>query len=59
MIGLYFVFSFWNFSWLPLVNILIKSVVVSFLYLVLIKKIHISEDLNLLAAKFLQKNKNP
>ena len=58
VIGLFFVFSFWNFSFHPVINIILKSIVISALYLITIKRIAISEDLNLLAAKFLGKNKN-
>lgn len=58
VIGLFFVFSFWNFSFQPVINIILKSIVISALYLITIKRIAISEDLNLLAAKFLGKNKN-
>lgn len=59
VIGMFIVFSFWNFSFHPIVNILIKSIIISFCYLVLIKKIKISEDLNLLITKLFVKNKNP
>jgi O-antigen/teichoic acid export membrane protein len=59
VVGMFFVFNFWNFSFHPLVNIVLKCLVISSFYLILIKKMHISEDLNLLVAKFFRKNKNP
>jgi len=50
-------FYFWTFSFHPILNIVLKSILVGILYLFLIKKLHISKDINSLVAKYLALNK--
>jgi len=52
ILALFLLFNFWNFSFHPLLNILIKCCVVGGLYFVLVKKLKISEDINMLLGKF-------
>ena len=53
VLGLFLVFYFWNFSFHPLVNIILKCLIISAIYIILIKKLKISEDINELLTKFL------
>lgn len=46
-------FYFWNFSFHPLLNIILKCVIIGVIYLVLIKKMRISKDINSLISKYL------
>lgn len=50
-------FYFWNFSFNPLVNIILKGVLISIIYLILIKRFKISEELNAMAALMFKKGK--
>jgi len=53
VIGLIFIaFYFWNFNFHPLLNIVLKCIIICVLYLVIIKKIKISEDINGLFEKY-------
>jgi O-antigen/teichoic acid export membrane protein len=45
---LFFTFYYWNFNFHPIINIGIKSLLISGLYLFIIKKLKISKDLNTL-----------
>jgi O-antigen/teichoic acid export membrane protein len=45
-------FYFWNFSFHPLVNIGLNCILISGLYLLLIKKVAVSTDINLLIKKY-------
>ncbi len=51
--GIFTLFYFWNFSFNPLINIALKSLIIVFLYLVLIKKTTISKDINDLIYRYL------
>ncbi len=51
--GLFIAFYFWNFTFYPLINIVIKSVIITVLYSVFIKKLHISKDINSLVSRYL------
>ena len=50
--AIYFVINFWNFSLNPLLSIFIKGAIITSVYLVVIKRLHISEDLNKLFSKY-------
>ncbi|NOR28323.1 MAG: oligosaccharide flippase family protein [Lutibacter sp.] len=49
---IFIAFYFWNFNFHPLLNILLKCIVISVLYIMIIKKIKISEDINGLFEKY-------
>jgi len=56
IIGLTFmVFYFWNFPFHPIINIILKSVLLSFFYLVLNYKLKISVDINDVIEKILKR----
>lgn len=55
---LYSVFYSWNFSFHPVVNIILNSLLILLLYMLVISKLHLSEDLNKLFLKFVRKNKD-
>lgn len=57
LLGFSGLFYFWNFWFHPIINILLKSVVVGILYLFLIYKLQVSTDINTLADSFLGKRK--
>jgi len=42
--AVFFIFHFWSFSFHPIINILLKSMLISVIYLVLIVKMKVSED---------------
>lgn len=46
-------FYFWNFSFHPLLNIILKCSIIVVIYLGLIKRLHISKDINTILAKYL------
>lgn len=48
------VFYFWDFQFHPLVNIVLKSSILAIVYLVLLLKLNISEDITTLINKFLK-----
>ena len=50
----YIVFSFWDFSFHPIVNIVLKSSLIASLYVLVIYKLHISFALNALIEKFIK-----
>lgn len=43
---LFFIFTYWNFSFHPLVNIVLKSVLISVLYLFMVHRVNISPFIN-------------
>ncbi len=51
---LFGVFYFWNFSFHPIINIILKSAFLTFLYLFLAVKMNISKDINDLIYKFVK-----
>lgn len=51
--GMFALFYFWNFSFNPLINIALKSLIVVVLYLILVKKTTISKDINDLIYRYL------
>jgi len=53
VLGVFISFYFWNFSFHPLLNILLKSISIGVIYLVLINKLQISKDINSLVSKYL------
>lgn len=50
---MFFVFNFWDFTFHPFVNIAVKSIVLCLLYLVIIKRLKISKDINDMLKKYL------
>ena len=50
--AVYFIIDFWDFGLYPIFNILLKGILITAVYLVLIKRLRISEDLNKLFAKY-------
>lgn len=46
LIGCFLMFYFWEFSFHPILNITLKSVLVSFVYLILSYKLEVSSDIN-------------
>jgi O-antigen/teichoic acid export membrane protein len=56
LIAVFFgVFYYWNFSFHPIVNIILKSTIIGVVYMISILKLKISPDLNLIASKLLQR----
>ncbi len=45
-------FYFWNFSFHPIINIALKCLIISLLYVLLIRIFHISEDIDKLFSKY-------
>lgn len=52
LITVFVVFYFWNFQFHPIVNMLLKGVLISILYIFLINKLKISKDINSLLEKY-------
>lgn len=52
ILTIYFVINFWNFSLSPILSIFIKGILITSVYLVIIKRLNISEDLNKLFLKY-------
>ena len=52
---IFILFYFWNFSFHPLLNIFLKVVLITGLYVFLIKKTNISDDINMLLKTFFDK----
>ncbi|TXD84167.1 oligosaccharide flippase family protein [Subsaximicrobium wynnwilliamsii] len=50
------VFYFWDFPFHPLANIVLKSVLISIVYLILILRLELSEDISSMLGKILRKN---
>ena len=53
VLGVFALFYFWNFSLHPMLNIALKSIMIGVVYIVLIKKLNISQDINTILAKYL------
>ena len=51
---LFFSFYFWNFSFHPLLNIVLKTGIITVIYLFLIFKFRVSEDIMLLLRKYIK-----
>ncbi|WP_298286974.1 lipopolysaccharide biosynthesis protein [uncultured Lutibacter sp.] len=52
---IFILFYFWNFSFHPLLNIFLKVILITILYVFLIKKMNISEDINMLFKTYFNK----
>jgi O-antigen/teichoic acid export membrane protein len=52
--ALFGIFYFWNFSFHPIINIILKSACLTFVYLFLVLKMNISKDINNLIYKFVK-----
>lgn len=52
IILLFGLFYFWNFTFHPILNMVLKSSILGVIYLVLIKKMKISEDVNTILTKY-------
>jgi O-antigen/teichoic acid export membrane protein len=53
VIILFFAFYFWNFSFHPLLNIILKTVLLSFIYVLIVIKLNISQDITMLIRKYI------
>jgi O-antigen/teichoic acid export membrane protein len=49
-------FYFWEFNFHPIINIILKSIVVSVLYVLASIKFQLSEDINIIISKMLKRN---
>ena len=54
--AVYGLFFFWNFNFHPIINIGLKSILITLLYLVLVFKMNISSDINTIINKFIKNN---
>ena len=55
---LYLFFAYWSFGFHPLIDIVLKSVIISTLFIFLVMRFHLSDDLNSLFKTFFEKKKN-
>ncbi|HBK83309.1 MAG TPA: sugar isomerase, partial [Flavobacterium sp.] len=55
LIGCFFLFYFWNFTFHPIINIILKSIIISVVYLYTSYKLTLSVDINLLINNILSK----
>ncbi|WP_339623892.1 polysaccharide biosynthesis C-terminal domain-containing protein [uncultured Winogradskyella sp.] len=51
---MFLLYYFWDFSFYPIINIMLKSILIALLYFFSIYKLKISEDLSLLIKKYLK-----
>lgn len=51
---LFFSFYFWNFSFHPILNIILKTVLLTLIYVLFVIKLNISEDITLLIRKYIK-----
>ncbi|WP_339888441.1 oligosaccharide flippase family protein [uncultured Flavobacterium sp.] len=58
LIACFFGFYFWEFTFHPIINIVLKSILVSIIYVVLSYKMNLSTDINLVIDKVLNKFKS-
>jgi O-antigen/teichoic acid export membrane protein len=58
VIGVFYTaFSFWDFQFHPILNILLKSILISVVYILVIYKLKISPDINKLISKLINNNR--
>lgn len=50
-------FYFWEFSFHPVVNIILKSILIGFSYVFVVYRFNLSEDITVILKKFISKNK--
>jgi hypothetical protein len=55
LIGCFLLFYFWDFSFHPIINIGLKSIMISVFYLLITYKLQISEEVNKVVSSFLIK----
>ena len=55
---LYLVFAYWTFGFHPLIDIVLKSLIISTLFIFLVMRFHLSDDLNSILRTFFDKKKN-
>jgi len=53
LLGCFLVFYFWDFTFHPIINIVLKSSIVSIVYLAFSYKLKLSNDINLVIDKIL------
>jgi O-antigen/teichoic acid export membrane protein len=53
--AVYIGFYFWDFEFHPIVNMLLKSIAITLIYVIFVKILKVSKDLNLLINKFTNK----
>ena len=54
IVGLFFAFYFWNFKYHPIINIALKTIIISVVYLLAAVKLKISSEINHLLTKILK-----
>lgn len=54
IIGLFFAFYYWNFSFNPIVNIILKSALVVLIYVLTIVKLNVSNEINAIVKKYVK-----
>ena len=54
ILTLFFVFYFWNFNYHPIVNIILKTIIIAAIYLFVAVKLRISNEINQLLTKILK-----
>ena len=54
IVGLFFAFYFWNFKYHPIINIALKTIIISVVYLLAAVKLKISAEINQLLTKILK-----
>ncbi|WP_431191699.1 polysaccharide biosynthesis C-terminal domain-containing protein [Nonlabens ulvanivorans] len=47
------IFYFWDFNWHPVANIFLKSVLLTISYILIVRKLKLSDEINGLLAKYL------
>jgi len=52
---LYLMFAYWNFGFQPLIDIVLKSLIMSTLFIFLVMRLHLSDDLNSLLKNYIEK----
>jgi O-antigen/teichoic acid export membrane protein len=58
VIGVFYTaFSFWDFKFHPILNILLKSILISGIYVLIVYKLKISTEMNQLISKFINNNR--
>jgi O-antigen/teichoic acid export membrane protein len=52
LIGVFIIFYFWNFSFHSVINIILKTILITVVYIFLIKKFQISKEINELINRY-------
>ncbi len=54
IVALFFSFYSWNFSFHPIINIILKTIIVSIIYVLAVIKLHISSDIQAVLNKYIK-----